>query len=75
MAGLDGAGFIQLSIFGMEKFRVTIEGRNLDELYGLLMLNRVKSMNELGERTFDRPEIELAINKISIEVLTGPSPL
>lgn len=66
------AGHIELSIFGMEKYRVTIQGRNLNDLFDLLQMGRIRSMTEFGPRTFDHPEENPAIDKISIEALTGP---
>lgn len=67
------AGHIQLSIYGMEKYRITIEGRHLSELFDLLQMGRVKSMTEFGPRTFDHPEESPAIDRITIESLTGPT--
>ena len=67
------AGHIELSVYGMEKHRLTIKGRNLNELFDLLQLGRIKSMTELGPRTFDYPEESPAIDSITIETLTGPS--
>ncbi|MEO1529635.1 MAG: hypothetical protein AAFX06_29800 [Planctomycetota bacterium] len=66
------AGYIQLSIFGFEKYRVTIEGRHLDELYSLLQRGRVKALRELGSRTFDLAEESPSIDTIKVEALTGP---
>lgn len=67
------AGHVELSIYGMEKYRVTIEGRHLGELFDLLQMGRIKSMTELGSRTFEYPEDRPAIDKITIEGLTGPT--
>ncbi|WP_153558153.1 hypothetical protein [Roseimaritima sediminicola] len=67
------AGHIELSIYGMEKYRLTIKGRHLNELFDLLQLGRIRSMTELGPRTFDHPEDSPAIDTITIETLTGPS--
>tara|TARA_R110002073_G_scaffold8027_19_gene44881 strand:+ start:18210 stop:18611 length:402 start_codon:yes stop_codon:yes gene_type:complete len=66
------AGHVELSIYGMEKYRVAIEGRHLGELFDLLQMGRIKSMTELGPRTFDHPEESPAIDKITVETLTGP---
>tara|TARA_R110002111_G_scaffold86726_1_gene135868 strand:- start:280 stop:567 length:288 start_codon:yes stop_codon:yes gene_type:complete len=69
------AGHVELSIYGMEKYRVTIEGRHLGDLFDLLQTGRIKPMTEWGPRTFDHPEEEPAIDRIMIETLTGPQPL
>jgi len=66
------SGHIELSLYSMEKYRVTIVGRNLGELFDLLIMGRIKSMTELGPRTFDQPEESPAIDTITIEALTGP---
>jgi hypothetical protein len=69
---LRDAGYLQLCIYGMEKYRLTIEGRNLTELANLIGMGRIKSFVELGPRTFERAESAPAIDKITIETLTGP---
>lgn len=66
-------GHLQIFVYGMEKYRITIEGRHLDELFNLLQLGRVRSLTEMGPRTFDRSENAPSIDKISVESLTGPS--
>jgi hypothetical protein len=66
------AGHIELSIYGMEKYRVSIQGRNLNELFELLQIGRIKSMTELGPRNFELPEESPSIDQINIESLTGP---
>jgi hypothetical protein len=70
---LRDAGYLQLSIYGMEKYRLTIEGRNLTELANLIGMGKIKSFVELGPRSFQRPEEDPSIDKIIIETLTGPS--
>ena len=67
------AGHITVGIYGLEKYHLTIEGRNLDELHSLLSMARIKSVIELGSRTFDRPEDSPCIDRIQIEALTGSS--
>lgn len=67
------AGYLQLCILGMEKYHLTIEGRNLTELANLLGMGKIKSLEELGPRTFDRPETAPTINSIRIDTLTGPA--
>lgn len=67
------AGYLTLCIFGMEKYHITIEGRNLRELAEAIGSGRIKSMEELGPRTFERAEDEAAIDSIMIEAMTGPS--
>ena len=68
---LLNSGYLQLLIFGMEKYCITIEGRHLDELADQLGNAKIKSMVEYGPRTFHEPETSPAIDKITIEELTG----
>lgn len=70
---LRDAGHLQLCLFGMEKYHLTIEGRNLTELNALIGAGKIKSLDELGPRTFDRPESAPSIDSITVEALTGPS--
>lgn len=70
---LRDAGYLQLGLLGMEKYHINIEGRNLSELAKLIGLGKIKSFTELGPRTFERPEASPAIDKITIETLTGPT--
>ena len=70
---LRDAGYLQLCILGMEKYHLTIEGRNLTELANLIGGGKIKSFEELGPRTFDRPESSPSIDTIQIETLTGPA--
>ncbi len=70
---LRDAGFLQLCILGMEKYHLTIEGRNLTELANLIGSGKIKSLEELGSRTFDRPESSPSIDSIRIETLSGPA--
>lgn len=70
---LRDAGHLQLCLFGMEKYHLTIEGRNLTELNALIGAGKIKSLDELGPRTFDRPESAPSIDSIRVEALTGPS--
>ncbi len=67
------AGFLQLCLYGMEKYHITIEGRNLTELANLIGSGKIKSFVELGSRTFERAEESPSIDKITIETLTGPA--
>jgi len=64
---LRDAGYLQLRIFGMEKTHVTIQGRHLTELANLIGMGRIKTLVELGPRTFDRPEASPSIDSITIE--------
>lgn len=68
------AGYLTLCIMGMEKYHIVLEGRNLTELAELFYDMRVTFIEELGPRTFDRPEDAPAINKVTVDTLTGPSP-
>ncbi|QDS99330.1 hypothetical protein [Adhaeretor mobilis] len=68
---LRDAGFLQLGLLGMEKMLISITGRNLSELAELIASGKLKSLTELGPRTFDRPETSPSIDKITVETLTG----
>lgn len=68
------AGHLQLFLYGIEKYLISIEGRNLTDLAGLLGECRIKSLEETGTRTFIRPESMPSIDKITVEELTGPAP-
>lgn len=70
---LRDAGCLQLCLLGMEKYHLTIEGRHLTELNTLIGAGKIKSLDELGPRTFDRPESAPSIDSITVETLTGPS--
>lgn len=70
---LRDAGYLQLCLLGMEKYHLTIEGRNLTELNTLIGAGKIKSLDELGPRTFDRPESAPSIDTITVETLTGPA--
>ena len=70
---LRDAGYLQLCLLGMEKLYITLEGRNLTELADLLGTGQIKSVAELGPRTFERPESSPSIDRITVEELTGPA--
>lgn len=65
-------GHLMIYVYGMEKYRITVEGRHLNDLFDLLQNARVRSLTEMGPRTFDHPEEAPSIEKISVESLTGP---
>lgn len=67
------AGHLTLCLFGMEKYHIVIQGRRLSDLAELLSAGKIKLLEELGPRTFDRPETAPSIDKITVEALTGPS--
>lgn len=69
---LRDAGHLTLCIFGYEKVELVIEGRNLTELGKLLGEGKIKSLVELGPRSFARDEELPAIDKITVEEVTGP---
>jgi hypothetical protein len=65
-------GFIQLFIFGIEKYTISIEGRHLSELATLLGMGRIKSIEESPRRSVCGPEKLPAIDKINVEVTPFP---
>lgn len=66
-------GYLQLLLLGMEKYLITIEGRHLTELANLIGMNKVKLLVETGPQSFEIPETSPAIERITIEELTGPA--
>ena len=71
---LLSAGYLQLFIYGMQQYLITVEGRHLTDFAKLLGMCRVKSFEELGKRTHDLPESIPSIDVVTIEELTGPAP-
>lgn len=71
---LLSAGYLQLFIYGMEKYLISIQGRHLTEFAKLMGMCRVKSFEELGKRTYGLPETSPSIDLVTIEELTGPAP-
>ena len=70
---LLNAGYLQLGVYGMEKYLITIEGRHLTELASLIGMAKIKTLTETGQRTFDQPESSPSIDKVTVEALTGPA--
>ncbi len=67
------AGYLELCIYGMEKYHILITGRHLKELANWIGMGKIKSLVEIGQRTFDQPESCPSIDKIIVETLTGPT--
>ncbi len=63
------AGHIELSILGMERLLVTIRGRHLRELAGLLSCGMVRWIEEIDERDLDRPEESPTVVSISVQIV------
>lgn len=61
------AGFIQFGVLGMSKMLITVEGRNLLDLYECLGSGLIRWMREVDEREVERPETSGAIASIQIE--------
>ena len=68
----SGAGTIQLFVYAMKKQVITLEGRNLRELAGLLGRAKVWAIYETDPREVDRPENEPTIECILIENVEKP---
>lgn len=66
------AGHLVIGLYGMEKYHIVLEGRRLEELARMLEINRVKSLFEDGPRAFERDESKPAIDRCTVETLTGP---
>ena len=61
------AGYLQIGFLGLMPTLVTIEGRNLRELRGLLAAGRIRSISQSDERDCDREEAAAVIDNITIE--------
>lgn len=72
---LRDAGFVQLLIYGIEKYTISIEGRHLTELATLLGMGRIKSLEESAHRSFSDPEEMPGIDKITVETSPFPNPV
>lgn len=71
-ARLMNAGYLIISVLGMEKYHIIVEGRLLGELSRLLSLGRVDWFQETPNHGYELPESSSHIEKITIEALTGP---
>jgi len=67
---LVDAGTLHLCLWGFEKYVITITGRHLKELADEIGRGRVKTIREMGLRTFDHPEKLPAVEKIQITEVT-----
>ncbi|MEZ6063745.1 MAG: hypothetical protein R3C19_25635 [Planctomycetaceae bacterium] len=67
------AGFIELGLYGMDRYRVGITGRNLTELTTLLSLGRIRRLEESDPRDLTRSENSPTIDSITIETLPPPA--
>ncbi|HBE67195.1 MAG TPA: hypothetical protein DDW52_03505 [Planctomycetaceae bacterium] len=65
------AGYLQIGFMGLMPTLITIEGRNLRELRGLLVAGRIRSIVQSDDRDCDRGDDEPVIDKISIEKFVG----
>lgn len=65
------AGYLIIRVFGMEKYHIIVEGRNLSELAKLLSLGRVQWFGETTVRELNAPESDPCITAIKIDELTG----
>ncbi|QDV61973.1 hypothetical protein [Crateriforma conspicua] len=63
------AGHLQIGIVGSRPTLVTIEGRHLGELRGLLAAGRIRWVGESDDRDCDRADSDPAIVAITIEKL------
>ncbi|GAB5404401.1 MAG: hypothetical protein Aurels2KO_26320 [Aureliella sp.] len=61
------AGYLQIGFMGLMPILITIEGRNLRELRGLLVAGRIRCILQTDDRDCDRDDDEPAIEKISVE--------
>ena len=65
------AGHLIIHIFGMEKYHIIVEGRNLGELARHLSLGRIQWFGQVGSET-ETPEVNSHIASVRIDALTGP---
>lgn len=68
---LVNSGELQVFLYGMEKYMISITGRRLGELAGDLGLGRIRWIAECDPRETDRPEKCPAIESIKIEVIAS----
>lgn len=66
------AGHLQIGFLGLTPTLVTIEGRNLEDLRGLISSGRIRRISETDERDVDRNENQPAIDRITIETFSRP---
>ena len=69
---LRDSGQLQLLLWGLEKYQITIIGRLLDDLATEISLGRVRWLEESDPRAIDRPEDMAAIDEIQIEIMMAP---
>lgn len=69
---LLNAGYVILHVLGMEKYHIIIEGRNLRELVSHIRLGRIHWFQETPNFGYELPEEAPYIERITIDVLTGP---
>ena len=65
------AGYLIVRVFGMEKYHIIVEGRNLGELATFLSLGRIRWFGQVGSET-EAPETGGYISSVRIDALTGP---
>lgn len=65
------SGYLIVRVFGMEKYHIIVEGRNLDELAKHLSLGRILWFGQVGRET-EAPESSSHIASVRIDALTGP---
>ena len=64
---------IVLSLYSMEKTRLSMVGRNLTQLARLLSLGQILAISQTNESDwFDLAEAQPAIHVIKCDILTGP---
>lgn len=71
-ARLMNAGYLVISVLGMEKYHIVVEGRYLGELAKLLSLGKASEFHETPNHGYEQPESSPHIERIRIEALTGP---
>ncbi|GAB5407155.1 MAG: hypothetical protein Aurels2KO_53860 [Aureliella sp.] len=65
-------GYAVLRVLGMEKMHIVIEGRHLKELVKHISLGKILSIQESPNHGYQRSEEQPHIEKITVDVLTGP---
>lgn len=65
------AGHLIVRVFGMEKYHIIVEGRNLGELAKHLSLGRIQWFGQVRRET-ETPEVNAHIASVRIDALTGP---
>lgn len=66
------AGYLIISVLGMEKYHVIVEGRQLSDLARLISLGKIHGFRETPFQGYEVPENVPHIESVTVDILTGP---